>query len=1334
MGDYNLHGLNPRDFQHLVQAIARKQIAAGVTAFGDGKDGARDLTYRGKMDYPSSTSPWDGYLVVGCKFNQRPSGDSKKDGDWALKQLENDLKKFVNRKRKLSKPEYYLFVTNVALTGVVKKGSRDRATALFKEYTPKLRLKDYGVWDYNDIRGFLDGDRDLCASYGHFVTTGDVLNKMMKLLKLQSPDFADVMHTFLQKELIADMSAKLQSAEDPDAQIPLANVFVDLPFAESAEAATLAKADEDNKSLKVIGILLKAGSFVFRRTSEDEDDLVNTEGGSLTRKVSRFVIVGGPGQGKSTLGQYLCQLYRASILKDRPARRLDEHVPGILKQLEKQRDELGGLPLARRFPLRIELRMFSHELMNDPELTLLEYIRRDIARLGSATVMIEDLKAWLEQYPWLLVLDGLDEVPPSSNRNDVIKQIEHFRVDAASLNSDLMIVATTRPQSYSKEFRENLFQHLYLMPLAPKQALHYGRKLAEARCGADERRRDELFSSLEKACKNDATARLMQSPLQVTIMATLLEETGEPPQQRYRLFAEYYRTIYRRETRRKLLEGILSERQKDIDTIHTQAGLLLHAAGEKAAKRSSKTEPNEPDSALSDEQFRELVRRRLKHIEVPPGKAAELLSRIADGSLLRLVFLVRSQEGWVRFDITSLKEFMAAESLMIGGDDDVRQRLATIASASYWRNVFMFAVGKCFAEREHMLDKVVSLCTGLNEEISATELLGDELAGRAAKSALWGSRLALDILVDGTAHQYPGYEIRLARIALDLVKTGDQESHARLAYVYHDDLYEMYNEVIDDRLGQLNFRSQIGAWNLLMSMADREVEWASKLMNKRWPENVDHQRRLLLSRERTALRKWWIEKLFELAPKISPTWLTRYSPEGLQRVDSKYIIEQWRKILEFTGGGLRSLKIPNRSSWNDLIAEFNLVSVHIGSEWSNAMRTVNFDDSNWFPYIAASRFGENPSAKSLAQELRWLSKNWEPDPRTWLNLMPWPLSACLRNAKSKRELADMANLVESGKLGDSKEWQAAEERWIKVGVGDSDFLVMSDERWPFDVGFAQSGFPFASGRYMLNASKNRSQISTWIKRLRGIPGERMRAWLANFILDMFNHFFITEQMDIVSPRDYRELCILADCLREQRWRHYWLDSLHQIHPENRLDTEWIDFLEWLGRQDYRFNLRAGSFPCADQLVHHFCSNPEGRRGLLSVIAKGAELGSKCVLSRDVLTIARSWGGRARDEAIALTLARDDISSNEIIDLANEIQGSTSLNYAVQRALRIASNTSSKQAVTFALALLEVLSGDSEIQVQAVDRARQFLVEYLTTMPSNLDAPGVWERLRLPERL
>src|SRR5262249_25541130 len=101
MGDYNLSGLNPRDFEHLVQALATKQIASGVTPCGDGADGGREASYRGRMDYPSGAAPWDGYLVIQCKFKQKPTHDASKDGQWAITQLKHDLAKFLDPARNL---------------------------------------------------------------------------------------------------------------------------------------------------------------------------------------------------------------------------------------------------------------------------------------------------------------------------------------------------------------------------------------------------------------------------------------------------------------------------------------------------------------------------------------------------------------------------------------------------------------------------------------------------------------------------------------------------------------------------------------------------------------------------------------------------------------------------------------------------------------------------------------------------------------------------------------------------------------------------------------------------------------------------------------------------------------------------------------------------------------------------------------------------------------------------------------------------------------------------------------------------------------------------------
>src|SRR5437762_202529 len=128
-GDWDLTGLDARKFEHLVQALALEAIGADVTPFGDGADGGREATFEGAMHYPSYVQSWDGYLVIQCKFQQKPGG-TKEQGKWALGQLKKDLEKFADPKRKLRKPDYYLFVTNVVLTPAAGTGSLDKVHEL----------------------------------------------------------------------------------------------------------------------------------------------------------------------------------------------------------------------------------------------------------------------------------------------------------------------------------------------------------------------------------------------------------------------------------------------------------------------------------------------------------------------------------------------------------------------------------------------------------------------------------------------------------------------------------------------------------------------------------------------------------------------------------------------------------------------------------------------------------------------------------------------------------------------------------------------------------------------------------------------------------------------------------------------------------------------------------------------------------------------------------------------------------------------------------------------------------------------------------------------------
>lgn len=147
MADYDLSGLSPRSFEQLIQAIAARVIGPGIVIFGDGPDGGREATFEGSIPYPDRDSGWQGYGIVQAKFRQRPLG-SKQDGEWALQQLRSELEKFVDPERNLRKPEYYIFATNVVLTPVQDKGSKDKVYALiqaFKGKLPLLKLTMFGT-------------------------------------------------------------------------------------------------------------------------------------------------------------------------------------------------------------------------------------------------------------------------------------------------------------------------------------------------------------------------------------------------------------------------------------------------------------------------------------------------------------------------------------------------------------------------------------------------------------------------------------------------------------------------------------------------------------------------------------------------------------------------------------------------------------------------------------------------------------------------------------------------------------------------------------------------------------------------------------------------------------------------------------------------------------------------------------------------------------------------------------------------------------------------------------------------------------------------------------
>ena len=73
----NFFGFSGDSFEQFVRALSISVFGPGVTSFGDGPDGGREATFRGKVSYPSPpTTEWSGCGVIQTKCKAKPESTS----------------------------------------------------------------------------------------------------------------------------------------------------------------------------------------------------------------------------------------------------------------------------------------------------------------------------------------------------------------------------------------------------------------------------------------------------------------------------------------------------------------------------------------------------------------------------------------------------------------------------------------------------------------------------------------------------------------------------------------------------------------------------------------------------------------------------------------------------------------------------------------------------------------------------------------------------------------------------------------------------------------------------------------------------------------------------------------------------------------------------------------------------------------------------------------------------------------------------------------------------------------------------------------------------------
>jgi len=822
---YNLDSLGPFAFEEMIQALMQNVLGIGGTVFGTGKDGGREYIFEGEanLPFPNKEISLNGYWVVQAKFKM-PYSQEKDNLKWIKEQFLGEMSKFKDPDKKLRKPDNYIILTNVKLTGQAEVGEIDKLNKFKKEFEEFIPNIHFILYD--DICSLLENNRDVATSYLSYIMPGDVLSELFNFYKKDQEKLSKVILNYLQSEFKDDMNSKLeQSGRRTDDNIKIENVFIDLFATESNIVdAELYNSQINKSTTQIIDkdgyisiIPYEEKRFVERivELSNDSQRQCNKGDIKTRNKQNKFVLIGSAGQGKSTLTQFLSQMFRAYFI-NATAAITPKFINEFLINIEERKIKIN-VPETYRLPIRIILTNYSEWITKRKKdklpVNVMSYIKSELESNGD-NIEIDDLRNIFSKISNIIIFDGLDEVPASSNRDVIVSEIDKFiEIDLHNQNSDSIIIITTRPQGFKDEFNNDKFTHLKIVELSKSDCKEYLTILVGL-SESKQAKRDKNLTTLFRALEKESSSRLMKTPLDATIMATLVKRGGNPPEVKYNLYKDYYTTIFDREKEKGVFE--LDKYKSAINSLHEYLGFRLQSSSEQKKDSAKITRGN----------FILEIKKYFLAKEFSDEEATKNTTVISEVLTDRLVMIAElttdldnQDNNIIGYPVAPIQEYFASLYLVHSEDSVVIQRIRQISSKSYWRNVLLFMIGYFQNEgREYLNDHIYTECKQNNEMESETSKVG-----------AW---LAVDILIENIFSEIPKYENLFANELQTILSLSPSNKHDYLLRMPEKIIIKHLKLHLENELKtKLIFSQKLTTWKVLIQIP----VLLNDIIEKFWP-------------------------------------------------------------------------------------------------------------------------------------------------------------------------------------------------------------------------------------------------------------------------------------------------------------------------------------------------------------------------------------------------------------------------------------------------------------------------------------------------------------------
>ncbi|WP_052090355.1 hypothetical protein [Desulfosporosinus sp. HMP52] len=660
--DYIYENLGPERFQEFCQALLLKEFDK-VQCFPVAQpDGGRDAI--SIVRHKNKATKLNKFIIFQVKFVRKPLS-IENPHKWLYDVIQDELPKIKELIPKGAK-EYYL-ITNIPGTAHKESGSIDK----IQKMLGILNVPAQCLWR-DDLNRRLDNSWDIKWAYPEIMTGTDFLRYIIeKELDIRGSARSSTIKAFIRNQYERDRELRFKQV---DLQNNLLKLFVDVPIEISSRNDL---------------------SYFCRQYLNHEDSNNENQVGAAALLLNpniqtyfpKIVLEGAPGQGKSTVSQYICQVHRIRIL-------------GLDSELSQLPDY--HKPSSLRLPIRVDLRDFAswldgrdpfsvsddeqlfHQKPKSVESFLVAQIKYES---GGIDFEIGDLIAIGSVSAILLVFDGLDEVADISKRRTMVEEIKRGIKRLNESFASLQVIITSRPTAFANSpgFPENDFPVFRLDALTKSLIESYTNKwIITKKIHGNEA--SDIRKILKEKLSYSHLKDLSRNAMQLSILLNLIYTRGSSlPDKRTALYTQYIDLFFARESEKN---NIVRLHRELILEIHGYLAWVLHC----------EVEGNHTDGTISTSNLKNLILNYITYEQ----KDSSLVEELFTGVTERVVFLVSRLEGTFEFEVQPIREYFAARYLYetapysppgMEQSGTKPDRFDAIAANFYWLNVTRFYSG-----------------------------------------------------------------------------------------------------------------------------------------------------------------------------------------------------------------------------------------------------------------------------------------------------------------------------------------------------------------------------------------------------------------------------------------------------------------------------------------------------------------------------------------------------------------------------------------------------------------------------------------------------------------